>query len=60
MNQSRGKNHSLSVKRIKIENERGFRHIKLFYLVWLVNFKIYIYSILEELWKALPKSFVYI
>ena len=49
MNQSRGKNHSLSVERIKIENERGFRHIKLFYLVWLVNFKIYIYSILEEL-----------
>ena len=54
-----GSNHLSSVESIKIEKERGVLHIKLFQLVKLVNFNIYIYSILKELCKILPKSSVY-
>ena len=38
-----GSNHLLSAKSIKIEKERSDCHIKLFQLVQLVNFSIYMY-----------------
>ena len=68
-----GSNHLLSVKSIKIEKERGVRPIKLFQLVQLVDFNIYMsFSILKEFYvfynvfcikrtvRILPRFFVYI
>ena len=54
----RRSNDSLSVKSINIEKEGGASHNKLFELVWLANFNIYIFPLLKELGKVLPNCFV--